>query len=86
MSSPLLTPQQLAARWQVTVGWVYAKTRSGEIPKAPLIYADYAPSTHEAEMVARAFARGAGTNSGTNLSESESNSEQLNRSSIRDSD
>lgn len=39
------------------------------------IYADYAPSAHEAEMVARAFARG--TNRGTNLSESEVISEQL---------
>ncbi len=32
-------------------------------------YADYAPSPHEAEMIARAFARG--SNSGSNLSESQ---------------
>lgn len=43
--------------------------------KTTTIYADYAPSTGEAELVERAFA--AGTNSGTNLSASESNSEQL---------
>jgi integrase len=33
------------------------------------IYADYAPSTHEAEMIAAAFARG--SNRGSNLSESQ---------------
>jgi len=32
----LLTPQELAERWQVKLSWVYSKTRSGEIPKAPL--------------------------------------------------
>jgi integrase len=36
--------------------------------KTTLIYADYAPSSHEVEMAERAFARG--TNRGTNLSES----------------
>ena len=35
------------------------------------IYADYAPSAREAEMVAAAFAREAGSNSGSNLSEHE---------------
>ena len=43
--------------------------------KTTLIYADYAPSAGEAELVERAFA--VGTNRGTNLSASESNSEQL---------
>ena len=42
--------------------------------KTTLIYADYAPSEHEAVMAERAFA--AGTNPGTNLSASERNSEQ----------
>jgi Helix-turn-helix domain len=32
----LLTAEQLAERWQVTPAWVYAKTRSGDIPKVPL--------------------------------------------------
>jgi hypothetical protein len=32
----LLTAEDLAERWQVKVGWVYAKTRAGEIPKVPL--------------------------------------------------
>ena len=35
-SGRLLTAEELAERWQVKVGWVYAKTRSGEIPKVPL--------------------------------------------------
>jgi integrase len=35
------------------------------------IYADYAPSTREAEMVAAAFARGRGSNLGSNLSRPE---------------
>ncbi len=39
-----------------------------------LIYADYAPSAQEADLVERAFA---GTNPGTNLSESKSNSDRL---------
>lgn len=39
------------------------------------IYADYAPSTHEASLIAGAFERG--TNSGTNLSESEVISQNL---------
>ena len=43
--------------------------------KTTLLYADYAPSAHEAELVNRAFAE-AGTNSGTNLSATEDNSEQ----------
>lgn len=38
------------------------------------LYADYAPSAHEAELVEAAFA---GTKSGTNLSESQANSDQL---------
>ena len=41
--------------------------------KTTLIYADYAPSEHEAAMAERAFA--AGTNSGTNLSETEMTSD-----------
>jgi hypothetical protein len=36
MSGHLLTAEDLAARWQVKVGWVYAKTRAGEIPCVPL--------------------------------------------------
>jgi predicted DNA-binding transcriptional regulator AlpA len=36
MSGRLLTAEELAARWQVKVQWIYAKTRSGEIPKVPL--------------------------------------------------
>jgi hypothetical protein len=32
----VLTAEQLAARWQVTPQWVYAKARSGELPKVPL--------------------------------------------------
>ena len=44
--------------------------------KTTLIYADYAPSAHEGEMVERAFA--AGTKSGTNLSKTEQTSEDLN--------
>lgn len=39
------------------------------------IYADYAPSGSEGQMVARAFARG--SNSGSNLSESEGTSDDL---------
>ena len=42
--------------------------------KTTLIYADYAPSAHEGEMVEAAFA---GTNSGTNLSETETTSDDL---------
>jgi predicted DNA-binding transcriptional regulator AlpA len=34
--SRLLTAEELAARWQVKVSWVYAKTRAGEIPNVPL--------------------------------------------------
>jgi integrase len=40
--------------------------------KTTLIYADYAPSAHESEMVERAFA--AGTKTGTNLSETDKTS------------
>jgi hypothetical protein len=36
MSGRLLTPGELAERWQVKVAWVYAKTRTGEIPRVPL--------------------------------------------------
>ena len=36
MNGRLLTAEELADRWQVKVQWVYAKTRSGEIPKVPL--------------------------------------------------
>ena len=42
------------------------------------IYADYAPSTREAQMVAVAFAREAGSNSGSNLSEPETISHDAN--------
>lgn len=41
--------------------------------KRTLIYADYCPSAHEAEIAEGAFETG--TNSGTNLSETESTSE-----------
>jgi integrase len=41
--------------------------------KTTLIYADYAPSEHEAQMAERAFAMG--TNLGTNLSETDTNPE-----------
>jgi excisionase family DNA binding protein len=34
--SKLLTAEELAERWQVPTGWVYAKCRSGELPKVPL--------------------------------------------------
>ncbi len=36
MSTQLLTAEELAERWRVSVGWVYSKTRSGDIPKVPL--------------------------------------------------
>jgi len=32
----ILTADQLAHRWQIKVAWIYAKTRSGDIPKVPL--------------------------------------------------
>lgn len=35
-AAQLLTAEDLAERWQVKVAWVYAKTRSGEIPRVPL--------------------------------------------------
>lgn len=44
--------------------------------KTTLIYADYAPSANEAEIVNGAFAAGVSTNLSTNLSESGSNSNQ----------
>ncbi len=44
--------------------------------KTTLIYADYAPSANEAEIVNGAFATGVSTNLSTNLSESGSNSNQ----------
>ena len=34
--SRLLTAEELAQRWQVPTGWVYAKCRAGELPKVPL--------------------------------------------------
>lgn len=46
------------------------------------VYADYAPSVNEGQMVARAFARG--TNRGTNLSESEVISDDLKPSNSRE--
>jgi hypothetical protein len=36
VTGTILTADELAARWQVKVQWVYAKTRSGEIPRVPL--------------------------------------------------
>ena len=44
--------------------------------KTTLIYADYAPSANEAEIVNDAFAPGLSTNLSTNLSESGSSSNQ----------
>jgi excisionase family DNA binding protein len=34
--SEILTAAELAARWQVTVGWIYEKARRGELPAIPL--------------------------------------------------
>jgi predicted DNA-binding transcriptional regulator AlpA len=34
--SRLLTAEELAERWQVPTGWIYAKCRTGELPKVPL--------------------------------------------------
>jgi predicted DNA-binding transcriptional regulator AlpA len=34
--SEILTAEQLAQRWQVGTDWIYAKCRSGELPKIPL--------------------------------------------------
>jgi hypothetical protein len=45
--------------------------------RTTLIYADYAPSAHEVDLVNAAFAR-PGTNSGTNLSETQTNSDPRN--------
>jgi len=36
MSGEILIADQLADRWQVEKGWIYAKVRSGELPKIPL--------------------------------------------------
>jgi hypothetical protein len=36
VSDEILTAEQLAARWHVETGWVYAKVRSGDLPKIPL--------------------------------------------------
>lgn len=36
MSGEILTAEQLAERWQVPVSWIYAKCRTGELPKVPL--------------------------------------------------
>jgi integrase len=49
--------------------------------KTTLIYADYAPSAHEAQMAERAFS--AGINSGINLSESERSPKHRNGSRMR---
>jgi Helix-turn-helix domain len=32
----LLTADELAEPWQVPTGWIYAKCRTGELPKVPL--------------------------------------------------
>jgi hypothetical protein len=34
--SRLLTADELADRWQVKTAWIYAKARSGDIPRVPL--------------------------------------------------
>jgi predicted DNA-binding transcriptional regulator AlpA len=34
--SRLLTAVELAERWQVPTSWIYAKCRTGELPKVPL--------------------------------------------------
>jgi excisionase family DNA binding protein len=34
--SQILTAEQLAERWHVEKSWIYAKARSGELPKIPL--------------------------------------------------
>ena len=36
MNGEILDATALAARWGVTTGWIYAKTRSGELPAIPL--------------------------------------------------
>jgi hypothetical protein len=36
VSGTILTADQLAERWQVEKGWIYAKVRAGELPKIPL--------------------------------------------------
>ncbi|MGI8440464.1 MAG: tyrosine-type recombinase/integrase [Thermoleophilaceae bacterium] len=51
--------------------------------KTTLVYADYQPGAHEAELVERAFAP-SGHQLGINLSETDPNSEDRNRSSKRD--
>ena len=34
--SRLLTAEELADRWRVEKSWIYAKCRTGELPKVPL--------------------------------------------------
>ena len=34
--SRLLTAEDLAQRWQVPKAWIYAKCRTGDLPKVPL--------------------------------------------------
>jgi Helix-turn-helix domain len=34
--SEVLTAEELAARWKVEPGWIYAKVREGRLPKIPL--------------------------------------------------
>ena len=36
MSREILTAEQLAERWQVPKSWIYAKVRTGELPRLPL--------------------------------------------------
>ena len=36
MNGRLLTAEELAARWQVEKSWIFAKCRTGELPKVPL--------------------------------------------------
>jgi excisionase family DNA binding protein len=36
MSGEILTAEELAERWQVPTGWIYAKCRTGELPRIPL--------------------------------------------------
>jgi predicted DNA-binding transcriptional regulator AlpA len=36
MSGPILTAEELAARWQVRKSWVYAQARAGTLPTLPL--------------------------------------------------
>ena len=36
MSGQILTAAELAERWKVTPGWIYAQVRRGELPTIPL--------------------------------------------------